>query len=342
MPNVHDSHIAVMGDGAWGTVVASMLADSGRSVTMWGHDPKYLDEMRQTRCNRLFLPGFELPADLSFEADFARATESADVVISAVPTKFLRPTFAKCLASMNGDATKRLSGKFWVSLTKGIEQDTMLRPSQIMRELFGLRQVCVVSGPSHAEEVARKLPATVVAADDDIQAAVRGQRLFTSPYLRVYAVRDVVGVEIAGAVKNVIALAAGIIRGLGLGDNTLAALMTRGLAEMRRLGVALGAESETFAGLAGVGDLITTCVSEHGRNRSVGIAIGRGEKLSDILARMNGVAEGVTTTASALELAQRLGVSMPITSEIAAVLWEDKDPRAAVADLMSRRSREGE
>ena len=321
--------VGIIGDGAWGTALALVLHSAGRSVVIWGHDPDYLSEMRERRENRLFLPGVGIPGPIRFDPDLAAVLSWSDLVVNAVPSRFLRGVFA-------GAGPLHRPGTPIVSLTKGLEPETLQRPSTVLRECLGSVQVTVLSGPSHAEEVANFLPASLVAASDDLEAARGAQRIFSTPRFRVYASRDLAGVEIAGAAKNVIALAAGIVHGMGLGDNALAALATRGLAEMARLGTALGGEAQTFAGLAGMGDLITTCISPHGRNRAVGIELAKGKKLADILAGIPGVPEGVTTTESLLELSRRHGVDMPITEQVAAVLWKGKNPEQAVADLMTR------
>ena len=323
------NRIGVLGDGAWGTAVALALLGAGREVRIWGHDPGYLDAMNQARLNPLFLPDCELPGALGFEPDIARAVEWADVVVSAIPSKYLRRVYG-------GGRAFYPASKPIVSLTKGLEPETLLRPSEIIRECLGAERIAVLSGPSHAEEVAKNLPASLVAASERLETARCIQAIFSTPRFRVYASGDVVGVETAGAAKNVIALAAGIAHGLELGDNALAALMTRGLAEITRLGVVLGGEPQTFSGLAGMGDLITTCISPFGRNRQVGVRLAGGESLTGILESIPGIPEGVTTTAGLLGLAREKGVGMPIAEQVALVLWEDKDPERAVNDLMAR------
>ncbi|MCC8190595.1 MAG: NAD(P)-dependent glycerol-3-phosphate dehydrogenase [Planctomycetes bacterium] len=320
--------VTVIGDGGWGTAMALLLHAGGHPVSLWGHDPAYLETMRSSRENRLFLPGFTLPADLELVDDLAAAVAGADLLVIAVPSKFLRAVLARTAGSGQG--------KVVISLTKGLDAETLERPSEVIRGCLQCDRVVAVSGPSHAEEVARGLPASVVAAAAKVDDARRVQHLLSGGRFRVYASADIVGVEVAGAIKNVIALAAGILHGLQLGDNALAALATRGLAEMQRLGVAMGGDPATFAGLAGMGDLITTCISSHGRNRQVGILLAEGRPLADILTAMNGVPESVTTTTLALRLADRHGVEMPITRQVAAVLWEGKRPQDAVTDLMRR------
>ncbi|GAB4223735.1 MAG: NAD(P)H-dependent glycerol-3-phosphate dehydrogenase [Acidobacteriota bacterium] len=319
----------MVGDGGWGTAVAMVLCDAGRDVTLWGYDPAYIERMSQTRVNEKFLPGIELPEALRLEADFARAVAGAELVVSAVPTVYLRATWSRCAPALPPDVPV-------VSLTKGIEHETLARPSEILHELLGTERLAVLSGPSHAEEVARRCPTTVVVSSADAALARMIQQTLITPNFRVYTSDDPVGVELGGALKNVIALAAGAVLGLELGDNAMAALLTRGLAEMTRLGVALGARERTFAGLSGLGDLVVTCTSRHGRNRRVGIELGRGRSLPEILAGMNQVAEGVNTARSARELAARAGVELPICEQVYRVLYEDADPRQAVIELMTR------
>jgi len=321
--------VTILGDGGGGTAISVVLADREHKPVMWGHDPAYLQEMRQTRVNRLFLPRSRMPDALEFEPDLARALAGAELVIVAIPTKYLRLS----LANARGRVPARAGV---VSFTKGIEAQTLKRPSEILRDMLGCDRVAVLSGPSHAEEVAERLPTTVTVAAADPDLAGEIQAALMTPAFRVYTSADILGVELGGALKNVIALAAGISIGLGLGDNALAALMTRGLAEITRLGVALGADAATFAGLSGLGDLTVTCLSPHSRNRAVGVELGRGRTLAAILAERQTVAEGVTTAASASALAQRTGVQMPITHEVAQILFCDKDPRQAVTALMTR------
>jgi glycerol-3-phosphate dehydrogenase (NAD(P)+) len=325
--------ITVLGDGGWGTTLALLLLGKGHRVRLWGAFPDYVEETRRRRENVKFLPGVPLPESLELCSDLAEAVADADVLVAAVPTQFLRGVLARL-------APHYRRGTPLVSVAKGIEVRTTQRPSEILRDVLGRVPVAVLSGPSHAEEVARGLPASVVVASPQAALARRVRELFKTDRFRVYSHTDAVGVELGGATKNVIAIAAGICDGLRLGDNAKAALLTRGLAEMTRLGVALGARRETFAGLAGMGDLITTCMSPFGRNRSVGIQIGQGKSLQDILATMEQVAEGVPTTKSVRTLARRHGVEMPITEECYRVLYHGKAPRRAVADLMTRAAKD--
>ncbi len=325
--------VAVVGDGGWGTALARLLALKGCEVVMWGAFPDYTAAMRQAGENFKFLPGIPLPDGLRLTNDGAEALAGADVIVAAVPTQFLRRVLRPLAACYRRSTPV-------VSVAKGIERRTLMRPTQIVRDVWGRVPIVALSGPSHAEEVARGLPTTVAVASRRRGLAEKAQRLFMTERLRVYTNPDIVGLEVGGAVKNVIAIAAGICDGLGLGDNAKAALLTRGLAEMRRLGVALGARRQTFAGLAGIGDLITTCMSPYGRNRAVGIQIGRGRSLREVLADMEQVAEGVETTRSVRTLARRHGVEMPITEQCYRVLYRGKDPRRAVDDLMRRAARD--
>jgi glycerol-3-phosphate dehydrogenase (NAD(P)+) len=320
----------VIGDGGWGTTLAMLLARRGVPTVLWCHAPVQCEELRARRENTRFLPGVKLPNSLAFSADPFSAAEGADLVVSAVPTQFLRSVAERFEDAMPGTAA-------FVSATKGLEVETLEPPSQILRDVLGLSEVCILTGPSHAEEVARGLPASVVAAAHDKSIALRVQAAFNGETFRVYTHSDPVGAELAGALKNVIAIAAGISDGLGLGDNAKSALVTRGMMEMARYGVGRGGKLETFFGLAGIGDLVTTCFSQHSRNRSVGEAIGRGETLQAVLARMNMVAEGVWTTKALFgPEAETEGVSLPIAEQVHAVLFENKSPREAVLDLMRR------
>ncbi|MFH1022312.1 MAG: NAD(P)H-dependent glycerol-3-phosphate dehydrogenase [Planctomycetota bacterium] len=324
--------VVIVGDGGWGTALAALLSWKGRAVTLWSAFPDYAAEVARTRENQKFLPGIRIPAAVKIAVDPAEALAGATWAVFAVPTPFLRAV------------AERFPRPFpravrVVSVVKGLEERTLRRPSEILTEALGIRRVAVLSGPSHAEEVARGLPAAVVIASKSAALAREGQELFRTASFRVYTSRDVTGVELGGGLKNVIGLAAGIADGLDLGDNAKAAMLTRGVVEMARLGVALGAKRETFLGLSGIGDLITTSVSRHGRNHRVGEAIGRGKKLADILKDMEQVAEGVRTCLAVLTLAKRRGVAMPITEEVVRILHEGKNPRRAVMDLMTREPR---
>jgi glycerol-3-phosphate dehydrogenase (NAD(P)+) len=321
---------AILGDGAWGTAIALLLAaHPDHRVALWSARRENARLLRERRENVRLLPGVPIPEAVLLTADIREAVAGADLWIAAIPTVYLRSTLESVAPALHADRPV-------LSLAKGLENQTFLRPSEILRQVLGAGRVAVLSGPSHAEEVSRGLPTTLVAASTDLELARWIQEEFSTDRFRVYTNLDVVGVELAGALKNIIGIAAGISDGLEFGDNAKAALLTRGLVEIARFGVALGGEHSTFFGLAGLGDLITTCFSRHGRNRRVGERLGKGEKLAEILAGMTMVAEGVYTTRSVHEKAARMGVAMPITDEVYRVLYEDKDPRAAVNDLMLR------
>jgi glycerol-3-phosphate dehydrogenase (NAD(P)+) len=322
---------SILGAGAWGTAIACHLAQSSSPrVRLWCARPVTADELRTHRENRRLLPGVSIPDSVEITADFDQAVADADLCVGAVPTVHMRAAFAP-FAGRHPKAVP------WLSLAKGVEIETFLRPTQIAERVLGVERLAVLSGPSHAEEVSRGLPTSLVAASSDPDLARWVQTAFTGERFRVYTNEDVIGVELAGALKNVIGIAAGICDGLGFGDNAKAALLTRGLVEMARFGIALGAEHATFYGLAGVGDLMTTCFSPHGRNRRVGQRLATGESLADILASTTMVAEGVYTTRSVHERAHAMGVEMPILAEVYRVLYEGKSPLQAVSDLMLRR-----
>jgi glycerol-3-phosphate dehydrogenase (NAD(P)+) len=325
------TRFAVLGDGAWGTAVALLLAHQPEHhVTLWSARPDNGRLLQERRENVRFLPGVPIPPTVHLTLDAAEAADRAELFVSAIPTVYLRQTLARVAPVL------RVGDQPVLSLSKGLEMATFLRPTEVLAEVLGAARTAVLSGPSHAEEVSRGLPASVVAASADAELARQVQRWFATERFRVYTNADPVGVELAGALKNVMGIAAGIAEGLGLGDNARAALMTRGLAEMARFGAAFGSDPATFSGLAGLGDLITTCVSRHGRNRHVGLELAKGRRWADIRAGMEMVAEGVYTARSVHERAATLGVEMPITAEVYRVLHEDKDPRAAVGDLMLR------
>lgn len=322
----------VVGGGSWGTAFALHLARLGIRTKLWVREAEILEELRSTRQNRLFLPGFSLPAEVNFTESIAEAVRAADVVFIAVPSLFCRQVYMDMASSLR-------AGQIAVSLTKGIEEGSLKRMSEVMAEVFpalSAPRVAVLSGPSFAREVAERHPTAVVAAAPDMGMARTIQRLVSDLSFRVYTSEDVVGVELGGALKNVIALATGISDALEFGHNSRAALITRGLAEITRLGLKLGANKETFLGLAGLGDLVLTCTARISRNYHVGFELGQGKTLSQILASMKMVAESVTTAISVRRLAEREGVDMPISAEVYKVLYEDKNPRDSLRDLMSR------
>lgn len=323
-------HALVIGDGGWGTALALGLVKNGIPVTLWSAFPDQARDLAATRENKRFLPGVTLPREIAITADPERAAHGVDFVVSVVPTQYLRGVANLFEDALPGDVPV-------VSATKGIEIETFRTPSQILEEVLGARPLCVLTGPSHAEEVARGKPCSVVAASLDQAFASRVQAAFRSNTFRVYTHGDPVGAELAAALKNVIAIAAGISDGLDLGDNAKAALLTRGIVEIARFGRSRGAQPETFFGLAGIGDLVTTCCSRHSRNRAVGEAIGRGSTLAHVLAGTKMVAEGVWTAKALFgPEADLADVSMPICEQVHAVLFDGKDPREAVFDLMNR------
>ncbi len=321
--------IAVIGDGGWGTANAMLLCGRGHDVTLWGAFPDYVDEMRRTRRNEKFLKGVELPASLKLTADRAEAVAGAEVVVLAPPSKY----FASVAEGFKGLVDER---HLVVSLTKGLCEKTDKRMTVLASEILGVKDVVALAGPTHAEEVSRGIPTAIVAACADEAKAKRVQELWSGPTFRVYTSRDPAGVEIGGAVKNVIAIAVGCSDGMGFGDNTRAALITRGLAEMKRFVLAYGGSPETLSGLAGIGDLIVTCTSVHSRNHSVGERLGRGEKIGDILGSMQMVAEGVWNSKVVHDLSSRLGVEMPICDLVYAVCYQNADARKAAETVMGR------
>ena len=321
--------ILVLGTGGWGTALSIVLHNKGHNVTLWGSTPDYVEYLKKHRENKKYLKGIEIPSDLEITSDIAKAQIETDLIVVAIPTPYVRKTIKPL-------ENHYVLGTPIVSVIKGIENETLMRGSEILRDVFGEQPIALLLGPSHAEEVARKLPTTVVIACKNIKLTKEIQDIFITERFRVYTNTDVIGVEIGTSVKNVIAIAAGICDGLGFGNNSKAALITRGLAETMRLGVAMGGQRETFSGLTGLGDLITTCVSPYGRNRLVGEQIAKGKKLSQLLEEMDQVAEGVLTTKSVCKLANKYNVEMPITKEIYNVLFEDKDPIKAVNELMVR------
>lgn len=329
MTEVESRRVAVLGAGGMGTALAILMARVVPEVTLWARDEESARTMARARSNERHLPGAALPGNVTPTADPAEAVERADLIVAAIPSAFLRATLAKLAGAVP-------EGVPVLSVVKGIERETFALPSRIIVEVLGPRPVALLSGPSHAEEFVRNLPASVVVAGSDENLCRRVQGALNSGTFRVYTNRDMLGVELAGALKNVLAVAAGICDGLGFGDNAKAALVTRGLVEIARFAVHLGAHRETFWGLAGVGDVLTTCYSPFGRNRAVGEQIGRGRSLAEVQAGMTAVAEGVFTVQSLHALARAQGVEMPITEEVHAILFEGKPPRAAVTDLMIR------
>ncbi len=322
----------IIGGGSWGSAFALHLGRLKVKTKLWVKEDDIFRDLSATRENKTFLPGYPLPPAVTFYSDLPEAVVATDVLFVAVPSQFCRAMYAQM-------APYLAPGQIVVSLTKGLEQKSLMRMSQVMEDSFlpGRRpHIAVLSGPSFAKEVAQSHPTAIVVASRDHESGERIQRLISSLALRAYTSTDVVGVEIGGALKNVVAIAAGITDALGFGLNTKAALITRGLVEITRLGTRLGAKKETFSGLAGMGDLILTCTGELSRNHFVGFELGKGRTLKGILSRMKMVAEGVRTTLSARNLARREGVEMPITDQVYQVLYKNKSPRKAIEDLMSR------
>ncbi|MDD6734994.1 MAG: NAD(P)H-dependent glycerol-3-phosphate dehydrogenase [Clostridiales bacterium] len=321
--------IAVIGSGSWGCAAAILLANKGYDVYLWSWQQSETDRLNADRENREVLPGKHFPDNIVCSHDMGLCVSGADLVVTVAPSPATRTT-ARQLSEHVGE------GQIIVNLSKGLEDGTLLRLSQVYKEEIPRAEIAVMSGPSHAEEVSIGLPTTNVVAAENSKTAEFIQDIFMSEAFRVYTSGDIIGVELGGALKNVIALCSGISDGIGYGDNTRAALITRGMAEIRRLGVVMGAERETFAGLSGIGDLIVTCTSIHSRNHRVGILLGKGYSLDDALSQIHMVVEGVNTATAAYELSKRYNVDMPIITEAYKVLFEGKNPKQAVADLMTR------
>lgn len=332
-------NVAIVGDGGMGTVLGMLLCDKGVAARIWGYDREQLVQIEAGRQNKKFLPGYPLPEALVFEPDDERIMVAADLIVSAVPCQFMRRVWTRLRDHVP-------EGIPILSVAKGIENDTLLRPTQILKDVLHSphkgkghdrhEKLAVLSGPTIADELARKLPATACAAAADEALAEQVQRTFSVSWFRVYTNTDVVGVELAGAMKNIIAIAAGIIDGTGAGDNAKAALLTRGLAEITRLGIAMGAAPQTFSGLTGLGDLVTTCISPTGRNRSFGERIGKGQTVDQAQHANESVVEGIATCKSVVALARRHDIEIPITRAVYEVLFENKPVKKAIDDLMRR------
>ena len=322
--------ITVVGDGGWGTANAMLLAGYGHDVTLWGAFPEYIEEMKKTRRNEKFLKGVTLPDNLNLESDRTKAMEGAEVVVLAPPSKY----FTSVVEGFKGLITKDM---LVVSITKGLCETTNRRMTDLGAEILGTGPIVALAGPTHAEEVSRGIPTAIVAACTDSEKAKRVQEIWSGPKFRVYTSPDPVGVEIGGAVKNVLAISVGCSDGMGFGDNTRAALITRGLVEMKRFVLAYGGLEETLNGLAGIGDLIVTCTSVHSRNHSVGERLGKGEKIEDILGSMQMVAEGVWNSKVVHEIAKKLGVEMPICEMVYALCYKGLSAKDAAKKVMERR-----
>lgn len=321
-------NISVIGSGTWGCALASILKDKGNDVTLWSYFKEESEELKNTKTIKN-LPGFFMPDGISYTSDIKTATEDKDIIVMVTPSAAISATAQAMSPFVKTEAVI-------VCASKGFDAETQKTLTETIKDKIPQAQVAALSGPSHAEEVAKKMPTTLVAASESVKVREMLQDLFMTDYLRIYTNEDILGVEIGGALKNIIALCAGISDGLGLGDNAKAALMTRGISEITRLGIAMGAKMTTFAGLTGVGDLIVTCTSMHSRNRRAGILIGQGKTKDEAMAEVNMVVEGVYATKEAYKLAKKYDVEMPITQEVYSVLFEGKKAKDAVFDLMTR------
>lgn len=322
-------NVAIIGDGGWGTTLAILLHKKGVRVKLFGIFPDYVEALKSKRENVKFLPGIKIPSDLFITSDLPQAVEDSDILTLAVPSQHMREVVARFKSLKIGE-------KYFLSVSKGIENGTLMRMSEVIRDVLGDVKVGALSGPTISYEVARGLPTTVVSASEDEKIAEEIQDLFMTENFRIYTNTDIVGVELGGSLKNVIAIAAGISDGLGLGVNAKSALLVRGIVEMARLGIKMGAKEETFFGISGLGDLITTCVSAHGRNRWFGEEVGKGKNSDEVLKDTEMVVEGVGTARSCYELSQKYDVEMPIAKEVYSIIYEGKDPKSAVRELMTR------
>lgn len=324
--------IAIIGAGSWGTALSIVLAPRFERIRLWAYETDLVERMAATRVNDVFLSGFRLPPNVQPTPDLAFALEDAEIVLSVMPSRFARRLYIEMLPHLS-------SGMRFVSATKGLENGTLLRMSEVAREVLSSKfepRIAVLSGPTFAKEVARGEPTAVVISSEDQALAASVQREFSGPAFRLYTNHDPAGVEIGAALKNTIAIGAGICQGLGLGNNSTAALITRGLAEITRLAVAMGGQPRTLSGLAGLGDLVLTCTGELSRNRSVGLQLAQGQKLDDIVDAMTMIAEGVETTAAGVDLARKFNVDMPITEQMDSILRGGRSPRDAIRELMDR------
>lgn len=322
----------IMGAGSWGTAIACHLGKKGYDVSIWDRNEQLISDINRTKTNERYLSGVVIPENVSGTNEIDKCVENTEIIVIAVPSQGVRDVCTRLKGHIN-------ENQYFVSLAKGIENGTLKRVSEVIFEFFPKNPIGIISGPSHAEEVSRDIPTTVVSSSVSLEVAEYLQDVFITPSFRVYTNPDIIGVELGAAIKNVIALAAGISDGLGYGDNTKAALMTRGIAEIARLGIAMGAEPLTFAGLSGIGDLIVTCTSNHSRNRRAGILIGKGMSVEEAVKEVKMVVEGITTTKSVYELSKKLDIDMPINSQLYEVLFEGKEPAGAVQELMMRNKR---
>ncbi|OGO78049.1 MAG: glycerol-3-phosphate dehydrogenase [Clostridiales bacterium GWB2_37_7] len=322
-------NVSIIGAGSWGTAIAILLAKKGCNVKQWVRRPELCSQIRETKENVTYLPGVVIPSNIDISSDLEYCCKDSKILVVATPSHAVRETVTSMKAYIDND-------QIIVSIAKGIENETLLRMSQIVEIILPNNKVAVLSGPCHAEEVAKDIPTAIVCSARERIIAEYVQDVFMTPKFRVYTNPDMIGVELGGALKNIIAIGAGVIDGLGFGDNTKAALMTRGIVEISRLGESLGAKKDTFAGLSGIGDLIVTCTSMHSRNRRAGIALGEGKSLDEFLGGTSMVVEGVRTTKSAYDLARKMNVEMPITQEIYNLLFNKADIRNSVINLMMR------
>ncbi len=327
-------NISVLGDGAWGSAIANLLDNNGHNVCLWGPFSDYIDEMIEKRANPKFLPGVKFSKKLELTSDLAEALKDSEILVLALPSHFMRGLLEKMKPLF--DPKKHVL----LNIAKGIENSSLKRTSEIVSEILGKSEYAVLSGPSHAEEVYKKVPTAIVVASENENVAKKIQKAFINDFFRVYCSTDIVGVELGGALKNVLAIAAGVVDGMGLGDNTKAALLTRGIAETARFAQVFGGKQETLSGLSGLGDLIVTCYSGHSRNRFVGEKLGKGFSLDQIQKELGmSVAEGVKTTKSVYNLAKQRGIEMPIVNELYAGLYDEKDPRESIRELMAREAK---
>ena len=322
-------NLAIIGGGSWGTALAIVLAQRFERVRLWVYEGDLVERVRASRVNDVYLPGFALPANVEPHNDLPAAVEDAGIVLGVMPSHLARPLYQRLAPHLTGSM-------HLVSATKGLEQGTLMRMSEVMAAVLGHPRVAVISGPTFAREVARGDPTALVVASADAELARTVQSAFSGPTFRLYTSSDPVGVEIGGAVKNVVAIGSGVCHGLSMGHNSIAALITRGLAEISRLTVAMGGQPATLAGLAGLGDLVLTCTGELSRNRMVGIELANGKKLADIVNSMKMVAEGIKTTTATIDLARRYAVEMPIATQMHAMLYEGRSPKEAIRQLMER------
>ena len=322
-------HITVMGSGSWGTALALLLHKNGHQVTLWSFEEKESQKLIETRENLRYLPGILIPHQITLTHNIEEAIKDREILVIAIPSRFIRENMVNFAPYINKE-------QIIVNVSKGLEESSLLRLSQVIQEILPMNPIAVLSGPSHAEEVARDLPTTCVVAATSLKISKMVQDVFMGPKFRVYTNTDMIGVELGGALKNVMALAAGISDGLHFGDNTKAALMTRGIVEITRLGLAMGAQLQTFSGLSGIGDLIVTCTSPHSRNWKAGFLIGQGKTVEDTLQEVHMVVEGIHTAKAALAFSKKYQIEMPIIQEVNSVLFEKKDPKQAVVDLMMR------